>query len=142
MISPMISIAQASGGQIKRGATEKHLQKQKTKKTSNKGNGEKLEEMYKGMTMEALEKRADKGDAMAQFYLGYNYAQKEQYTIAIAWFQKAAGRGLVRAQLWLAHCYYYGKGCDKDWFLAKQWLDAAAKHGSEDAKEYLNTWFK
>ena len=134
--------AQMSGGQIKRvGSTGKHIKKQNSKETPTKS-GDKLEEKYKNMTNEILEEKADQGDVMAQFYLGYNYAREGEYTIAITWFKNAAGKGLVRAQLWLAYCYYYGKGCDKDWFQAKQWLNAAAKHGSEDAKEYLNTWFK
>lgn len=135
--------AQMSGGQIKRGvSTEKHLKNHNNKKKPNKGYAEKLDEMYNSMTMETLEKKANKDDVMAQFYLGYKYAQKEQYTIAVTWFRNAASRGLVRAQLWLAYCYYQGKGCDKDWTLARQWLYSAAQHGSEDAKEYLNTWFK
>ena len=136
--------AQISGGQIKRQSSSNMRQTNKQqKKSTTIGNGRNSEEdKYKKMSMSTLEKYAEKGDVMAAFYLGYNYAQNDEFTIAITWFRYAGGRGLVRAQLWLAYCYYHGKGCDKDWTLAKQWLDAAAKHGSEDAKEYLNTWFK
>lgn len=136
--------AQTSGGQIRRHASSKTQQQTNNyqKKTIGKSGRISEEDKYNNMSIGTLEKYAEQGDIMAQFYLGYKYAQEGQYTTAITWFQNPAGRGLVRAQLWLAYCYYHGKGCDKDWTRAKLWLDAAANRGSEEAKEYLETWFK
>ena len=90
--------------------------------------------------MISLEKYANQEDVMAQFYYGYGYAQREDYETAVYWYKKAAYQGLIRAQLWLAWCYYHGKGVDKDTYEAQEWLKKAASKGSADAKDYLKTW--
>ena len=157
--------AQASGGQIKRNKQTTTNIKQtprsqqgNTQQSKNVGIGskqgdtykvknatvpeEELEKKYQNMSMISLEKYANQGDAMAQFYLGYKYAQIQDYRSAVVWYRKAAYNDLVRAQLWLAWCYYNGKGVDRDTHGAREWLKEAASKGSTDAKEYLRTWFK
>ena len=111
------------------------------KPRSTNASEDELEKKYENMSMISLERYANQGDAMAQFYLGYKYAQNEDYKTAVVWFRKAAFNDLIRAQLWLSWCYFNGKGVDKDTYGAQEWLKEAASHGSADAKEYLRTWY-
>ena len=138
--------AQASGGQIKRKnkytKIEANSKNTVAKKKQSPENAEEaLDNKYKNMSMISLEKYANQGDAMAQFYYGYNYAVKGNYETAVFWVRKAAYNDSVRAQLWLAYCYYNGKGVERDKTGARAWLEEAASKGSKDAKEYLRTWF-
>lgn len=141
--------AQTSGGQIRRPKTTqpKSTPKNNSQKTSSKtksvstNSEEEMEKKYQNMSMISLERYASQGDAMAQFYLGYKYAQNGDYKTAVEWYRKAAYKDLIRAQLWLAWCYYHGKGVDKDTYGAREWLKEAASKGSADAKVYLKTWY-
>lgn len=141
--------AQSSGGQIRRPKTVQSKSTSKVNKTrafskakSSFGySEEELENKYEKMSMSALKKYVNQGDAMAQFFYGFNFAQREDYEKAVIWYRKAAYQGLIRAQLWLAYCYYHGKGIRKDTTVAREWLKKAASKGSEDAKEYLKTWY-
>lgn len=148
IIVAQIAYAQASGGQIRRPKTTRSEQTPKTntrqtsptKKSGSSNSEDELERKYKDMSMISLEKYANQGDAMAQFFYGYGYAQRGEYGTAVYWYRKAANQGLIRAQLWLAFCYYNGKGVKKDVIGAREWLKEAASRGSADAKEYLRTW--
>ena len=145
IMSPVLVMAQASGGQIRRSTQSSNVIKRPSKSEQGKDRNtlkseDILEKKYQKMSMISLEKYANQGDAMAQFYMGYNYAHRDDYENAVVWFRKAAFNDLIRAQLWLAYCYYHGKGCKVDVYGAKEWLKEAASRGSADAKEYLRTW--
>lgn len=133
----------SKGGEIKRGvSTEKTSQRVKHQINKGKDNDEIIEEKYINMALYSLEQKANEGDSMAQFFLGYKYAQNNSYEKAVNWFQKAAYKDLPRAQIWLAYCYLYGKGVEKNTLIARHWIRMAADNGNKDAKEYLKTWFK
>ena len=139
----LFALAQASGREIKRGtSTEKTSPRVKHQKNKGKDNDEIIEEKYINMALYSLEQKANEGDSMAQFFLGYKYAQNNSYEKAVNWFQKAAYKDLPRAQIWLAYCYLYGKGVEKNTLIARHWIRMAADNGNKDAKEYLKTWFK
>lgn len=148
-LSPILALAQASGGQIRRSKTTQpkltpktYSQKTSPKtKTGSTNFEEEMEKKYQNMSMISLERYANQEDGMAQFYLGYKYAQNGDYITAVEWYRKAAYKDIIRAQLWLAWCYYHGKGIDKDTYRAREWLKEAANKGSADAKEYLKTWY-
>ena len=141
VLVPLVSSAQVSGGQIKRNKTQKAV-KYSSPKHSIPYNLKAKDEKYLRMPISTLERKADQGDVMATFYIGYNYAQSEKFKIALEWFRKAEYNDLECAQLWLAYCYYNGLGIEKDVFLAKSWLEVAAKNGSKDAKDFLDSWYK
>ena len=141
MFFPLFSFAQISGGQIKRIKTQKTM-KHPPQKQNIRRNLMAKDEKYLSMSISSLQRLSDQGDVMATFYIGYNYVQNEKFKIALEWFRKAAYHDMECAQLWLAYCYYNGKGTEKDIFLAKSWLEVAAKNGSKDANIFLNLWYK
>jgi len=77
-----------------------------------------------------LRKRAERGDALAQFDLGVLYARgeavPENQVEAAKWYRRAAEQGVARAQSALGAMYHMGKGVPKDAVLAYMWLNLAA----------------
>ena len=65
--------------------------------------------------------KAEKGDPVAQFKLGF-------------WYRKAADKGLADAQFNLGVCYYNGEGVAKDVVEAVKWYRKAADQGNADAQ--------
>lgn len=72
---------------------------------------------YSKMSLEKLEKEANKGNANIQAYLGHLYYSGEtnrnipqDYIAAAYWFRKASGQGSPIAMFYLGQMYYYGKG--------------------------------
>ena len=59
--------------------------------------------------------------------------------IAIKCLDAAAKKGYVRAQYYLAACYYYGHGVKQDYRTAVQWFHAAATQGHAEAKRQLDS---
>lgn len=88
-----------------------------------------------------LVKRAESGDATAQWELGCWYQlgsrvgkdEKE----AVKWFTKSAEQGFAKAQFLLAGCYERGKGVAKNEKEAAKWYTKSAEQGNEDAKVSL-----
>ena len=75
------------------------------------------------------EKAAELGSAKAMCELGWQYRQgtvalEEDHTKAIELFQKAAELGEPEAYYWLARCYQFGIGVEKD-------LEKALKYAFE-----------
>jgi len=74
--------------------------------------------------------KAEKGDAEAQFTVGYFYAvgqgvAKDEIE-AVKWYRKAADQNLAGAQFNLASCYDRGQGVAKDMTEAVKWYRKAA----------------
>lgn len=94
-----------------------------------------------------LQKKADSGNAEAQFNLGWIYMHGEGYTgitfmrdvpkdIAKAheWYQKAAAQGHVKAQYNLGMLYRLGLGIKENPVSAFMWLQKAAAQGNDIAQ--------
>jgi uncharacterized protein len=73
---------------------------------------------------------AEKGDARAQFNLGYLYANgwgvQRDYAESAKWYQKAADQGLSVAQYNLGRAYSDGDGVVQDYTEAARWYQLAA----------------
>ena len=90
--------------------------------------------------------KAEKGDALAQYTLGFCYANgigvAKDEVEAVKWFRKAADQGDASAQCNLGVCYAKGQGVAKDeveayalWNSAAiTWPDAAAARGRLETK--------
>lgn len=84
-------------------------------------------------TLQDLTKRADSGDASAQFALARLYhegkAVAQNYGAAAEWAARAAEAGDPAAQNLLGRYYHAGLGVARDQALALRWLRAAADTG-------------
>lgn len=76
---------------------------------------------YSKMSLEKLEKEANKGNANIQAYLGHLYYSGEtnrnipqDYIAAAYWFRKATAQGNGKAMFYLGQMHYYGKGLVQD----------------------------
>lgn len=83
--------------------------------------------------LDGIRKSSEKGDAMAQFNLGYCYfygqgMPKDQVT-AVKWLRLAADQGNTAAQHVLGLCYSTGEGVAKDNVTAYMWLNLSAAAG-------------
>ncbi len=84
---------------------------------------------------------AEKGDARAQFNIGYLYANgwgvERDYAEAIKWYRKAADQGLAIAQHFLGMAYGNGDGVTPDPVEAARWIMRAADQGYPPAQLVL-----
>lgn len=84
---------------------------------------------------------AEKGDAVAQFKVGYMYyygqGPAENYEKAFEWFMKSALQGFAPAERRIGFMYEDGEGTERNFEEAVKWYQKAAKHGDEAAKEHL-----
>ena len=89
----------------------------------------------------SLLKRAQAGDAKAQYNLGAAYAYgkgvAEDLEEAVKWWRKAAEQGDAMAQTNLGSMYANGLGVAKDEAEAVKWYRKAAEQGNAHAKENL-----
>lgn len=92
-----------------------------------------------------LTKKADQGDAEAQFKLGAEYltgvGRAQNYENAAIWFQKAANQGKAEAQLILAQLYLRGNGVVQSNEKAAMWFQKAADQGNADAQGLLGVLY-
>lgn len=81
--------------------------------------------------------RAEKGDAEAQYGLGYMYRQGQgvpkDSKEAGKWYGKAAEQGYVKAQVKLGLMYAKGDGFPQSYIQAHKWFNLAAAQGHKDA---------
>ena len=81
---------------------------------------------------EDLVKKANSGDAEAQYSLGncyfYGFGVDKNLREAVKWLTKAAEQGHTRAQNDLGHCYYSGAGVERNKAEAEKWWDMASKN--------------
>ena len=84
-------------------------------------------------TAYSLKRRANDGEAPAQYELAINWIKKgalqENYSTAANWLKVAAVQGLIEAQYALGLLYNEGAGVAKDKTQAFLWFHAAAKGG-------------
>jgi len=93
---------------------------------------------------EKLRTTAERGNADAQYEVGYSYftgegVVPEDKAKAAEWFRKAAEQGNARAQTNLGILYRNGQGIPKDNVKAAEWFCKAAEQGHEEAKDFLAT---
>src|ERR1700678_931749 len=103
-----------------------------------------------------IEKAASKGDAEAQYRLGYFYANdfhQKDYKKSAKWYRKAAEQGHIEAQFRLG--IYYDSHANTDSFLrqiglfakndrieALKWLRMAAEEGHVEAQFNVGTLYE
>ncbi len=88
-------------------------------------------------------KKAEAGDASAQFFMGLMYGNGEgvpqDYKEAAKWYSKAAEQGLPDAQCNLGMMYAKGKCVPQDYKEAVKWYTKAAEQGLAGAQFLLGT---
>ena len=88
-----------------------------------------------------LIKKAEQGDANAQFNLGVCYyfgkSVVQNYKEAVKWYTKAAEQGDAAAEYNLGVFYYRGEGVPQDYNEAVKWWTKAADQGNEAAQRAL-----
>jgi TPR repeat protein len=87
------------------------------------------------------ETKAEKGDAEAQFNLGFCYDDgrgvKKDYAEAVKWYRKAAEQNFAPAQFNLGYSYVNGQGVRKDKAEAVKWFRKAAEQNYAPAQSNL-----
>ena len=93
-----------------------------------------------------LVKKAEAGDALAQYSLGRAYHKGKGVAgdckEAVKWYIKSAEQGNATAQYNLGGCYYKGTGVDKDEKEAVRWLTKSAEQGNAEAQYNLGVCYK
>lgn len=93
----------------------------------------------------ALKKRAEAGDAVAQYNLGVCYAKGEgvakDEVEAVKWCRKAAEQGHAHAQYSLGVCYAIGEGVPKNEVEAAKWYRKAAEQGHVSSQVNLGVCY-
>jgi len=94
---------------------------------------------------ESLRGRAEKGDAEAQFNLGFMYhfgqGVTPDYAEALRWYRKAADLGNVSAQFNLGSMYDFGEGVPQNYAEAVRWYRRAADQGDVRAQFNLGNMY-
>lgn len=84
---------------------------------------------------------AAKGDARAQFELGFMYERgkgvPQDYQESLSWFRKSAAQGNASAQFYLGQRYDLGKGVPQDYMEAASWYRKSAEQGGTLAQVHL-----
>ena len=96
---------------------------------------------YALWSLPELTKRADKGDARAEYALGMRYANgtdvKQDYRQAKQWFLKAAEQGHIAAQEKVAASFFQGRGSPQDYSRAYFWALLAQAGGDETSRQIV-----
>ncbi len=92
-----------------------------------------------------IREAAEKGNAEAQFRLGWcyrnGYGLTKSDTEAIKWYHKAAEQGHAQAQNNLGFCYKHGLGVAKNYTEAANWYRKAAIQGNVMAQSNLGNCY-
>ena len=95
--------------------------------------------------IQELTRKAEQGDAEAQFNLGECHRKGEgveqNLKQAVNWYQKAAKQGNAKAQCHLGICYYIGTVVVLNYKQAVYWLQKAAEQGIVEAQVILGTCY-
>jgi len=90
--------------------------------------------------------KAEKGDAQAQFDLGWMYDEgksvEQDSSEAAKWYRKAAERGLAKAQLNLGAMYEIGQGIPQDYKEAARWNLKASAQGVTLAEVNMGRFYR
>ena len=93
-----------------------------------------------------LQPLAERGSAIAQFYLGLSCERgkrvSESEAEAVNWFRKAAEHGLAASQAALGTRYFIGWGVPQSYAEAMNWSLKAAKQGNPSAQAILGTIYE
>ena len=93
----------------------------------------------------SLQALAEKGDAGAQYSLGYCYYLGQGVTNdtveAVRWFRKAAEQGVARAQFYLGYCYWTDSGGIKNKAEGVKWIRKAVEQGDDGAQRILGMMY-
>ena len=91
--------------------------------------------------LETLRKKAEAGDAVAQYNLGLMYEKgtglTEDKVEAAKWYRKAAEQGDANAQVALGLMYFGASGVPLDYAEAVKWFRRAAEQGHAKAQNNL-----
>lgn len=89
---------------------------------------------------------AEKGNANAQFILGYMYetghVASKDYAEAAKWYRRAADQGDAISQISLGCLYENGHGVPQDYAEAARWYRRAADQGSASAHFSLGIMYR
>ncbi len=95
---------------------------------------------------QSIKAEAEKGDAVAQFKLGWMYdtgqGVEKDYAEVVKWYRKAADQGHAGAQHELGDMYYASKGVEKDSVEAVKWYRKAAEQGYAKAQNILGVMYR
>ena len=90
-------------------------------------------------------KKAEQGDAEAQYFMGayYYYGEgvEQDYTEAVKWFTLAAEKGVANAKYDLGRCYFIGSGVAEDKKKALELLEQASAQGHVAAKLEIGKYY-
>jgi hypothetical protein len=93
----------------------------------------------------ALHRKAERGDAEAQYSLGVSYREGKgvprDYAQAATWWRTSAAQGHARAQSALGFMYANGQGVAKDDERAVEWYRKAADQGVARAQFNLGVMY-
>ena len=95
--------------------------------------------------VERLQRRAEQGDAEAQYTLGEMYYDgsvvSQNYAEAAKWTRKAAEQGHAEAQYFLGDMYYLGEGVAQSDTKSAEWTRKAAEQGHAEAQLSLGEMY-
>lgn len=81
-------------------------------------------------------KRANQGEAGAQYILGFTYelgaGVRQNYATAFGWYQKAAKQNHAGAQYSLGNMYDNGRGVRQNRVTAKEWYGKSCDNGEQN----------
>ena len=96
-----------------------------------------------GNESDDLRKRAESGDAEAQYILGVSSAHAMDHKEAVKWYRLAAEQGHAKAQNALGAAYSFGQeGVSQNHEEARKWYRRAAEQGHDDAQYNLGVVYE
>ena len=100
----------------------------------------------KGISLEEMTEKAEKGDTDVQYFLGTIYLsvveEGKNQQKAVYWLQKAADQGHAHAQTQLGICYLDGIGIPEDPERAVELFEAASAVGEREATFQLGSCYR
>jgi|GEM_PF-3671255 len=96
-----------------------------------------LERLKSEKNLIEIKKKAEDGNAAAQYRLANNYYKEKNYKEAVKWYRRAAEREYVFAMHNLGNAYYKGLGVKQDYTEAFRWYRKAAEKGYSTAQYFL-----
>ncbi len=97
--------------------------------------------LWRGASLDGLERAAEEGDKYAHAWLGDHYLTRHPED-ALEWYRKAAEQGLAEAQDTLGFMHAEGRGVTKDEAEAVKWYRKAADQGLAIAQWNLGTMYE
>lgn len=92
-------------------------------------------------SLPSLEQAAEAGNPIAQYTLGLQRYEAEDYAVAASLIRRAADQGQPAAQYRLAKLHEKGLGVPRDLVAAREWTQRAARNGNIKAMHDLAVFF-